>query len=485
MRVATSTGLGAFLLTASSIVNAIELDINSTDSILRASSTIVQNILQIYNNGSDTGPPIPGLLPDPYYWWEAGYMFDSLINYWSLSGNDSIVQTIQEGMLFQTGPDNDYLPPNQTRNLGNDDQALWALASMTAAEKGFPLPSGSNVTWIQLAENVFNEHVARWDDDTCNGGLRWQLFTFNNGYNYKNSISQGTFAYLGARLARYTGNSTYSDWAQKAVDWTRNVKLLTSDGAIYDGTDATLNCSELNHIQWTINAGLFMNTASYLVNISQSSAWNDLLWPVFLESTKIFTDAGASANSQGRSIITEVACTMEDNCNVDQKAYKATLARALNIFQSQTASSPSTFNGTSSSDAYSRAAAILRASAEGAAAQCSGGDDGTTCGFDWSSSTWDGTSGMGQELNALEVLLANLPAKALNTANDTSIAGSGGSGSNSTSTEESGGSNSTGTSTGSAESASSSTSGAAGLWSSSAFVALFSAIAISVLRLSL
>ncbi|KAK4503946.1 hypothetical protein PRZ48_004861 [Zasmidium cellare] len=481
MRATTSTGLGALLLTTAGIANAIDLDVNSTDSILSASKTVVDNILKIYNNGS--GPSIPGLLPDPYYWWEAGYMFDSLINYWSLSGDDSVVQPIQDGMIFQIGPDDNYMPLNQSKNLGNDDQAFWALAAMTAAEKGFPLPSGTNVTWIQLAENVFDTQVGRWSEDSCNGGLRWQIFTFNNGYNYKNSISQGSFAYLAARLARFTGNSTYSDWAQKAVDWTRNVGLLTSDGAIYDGTETTDNCSEINHVQWTLNAGLFLNTGSYLVNTSESSAWNDLIWPVFLESTQVFTDAGASANSQGRSIITEIACAARNTCNVDQKAYKASLARAFNIFQSQTASSVSTFNGTSSADAYSRAAAILRTSAQGAAAQCSGGDDGTTCGFDWSSSEWDGTSGIGQDLDALEVFLANLPAKALKTANDTSATG--GSGSNGTSTEEDGGGNGTSTRTGTVESASSSTSGAAGLWSTSAFVALFSAIAISVLRLSM
>lgn len=254
----------AALFLSAGIANAISLDVNSTDSILSASKTIVGNILKIYNG--DSGPAIPGILPKPYYWWEAGYMFDSLINYWSLSSDDSVVKTIQDGMLWQIGPDDNYMPPNQSKSLGNDDMAFWALAAVTAAEKGFPLPNGTNVTWFELADNAFNSIAARWNNDTCNGGLRWQIFPFNNGYNYKNSMSQGTFAYLAARLAKYTGNDTYSDWAQRAVDWTRDIGLISDAGSIYDGTDATMNCTVINHLQWTLNAGLFLNTGAYMVN---------------------------------------------------------------------------------------------------------------------------------------------------------------------------------------------------------------------------
>ena len=50
----------------------------------------------------------------------------------------------------------------------------------------------------------------------------------------------------------------------------------------------------------------------------------------------------------------------------------------------------------------------LKASGLGAAEQCSGGSDGTTCGYDWSSTTWDGSSGVGQQMSALAAINANL-----------------------------------------------------------------------------
>lgn len=102
--------------------------------------------------------------------------------------------------------------PNQQFDEGNDDQAFWGFACMSAAEKNYPAPSGE-YSWIQLTENLWNTQVYRWDTSSCGGGLRWQIFPSNKGYDYKNSISNGAFFQLSARLARFTGNQTYLDWA--------------------------------------------------------------------------------------------------------------------------------------------------------------------------------------------------------------------------------------------------------------------------------
>src|SRR5579862_4316870 len=94
---------------------------------------------------------------------------------------------------------------------------------MTAAERGFPNPPGSSPQWLALAQGVFNSQALRWDTQTCGGGLRWQIFPFNNGYDYKNSISNGCLFHLASRLARYTGNSTYMTYAQRSYDWMTSI----------------------------------------------------------------------------------------------------------------------------------------------------------------------------------------------------------------------------------------------------------------------
>lgn len=51
-----------------------------TASIKSAASTIAYGMMKYYT-GNNTGD-VPGNLPDPYYWWEAGGMFGTLVEYW-------------------------------------------------------------------------------------------------------------------------------------------------------------------------------------------------------------------------------------------------------------------------------------------------------------------------------------------------------------------------------------------------------------------
>ena len=149
---------------------------------------------------------------------------------------------------------------------GNDDQAFWAFAVMSAVELNFPDPPAGKPSWLSLAQAVFNEQASRWDTTACGGGLRWQIFTWNNGYEYKNSISNGGFFQLAARLARYTGNQTYADWANKSYDWIIGTPLFTSDYHVYDGADMSNNCSVAGQIQWTYNIGTFLMGAANMWN---------------------------------------------------------------------------------------------------------------------------------------------------------------------------------------------------------------------------
>lgn len=107
---------------------------------------------------------------------------------------------VTKGLQFQIGPDNDYMPPNQTKDEGNDDQMFWGATCMTAAEYKFPNPPSDEPQWLALAQGVWNSQQLRWNAATCGGGLNWQIFRFNNGYDYKNSPSNAGFLNLGARL---------------------------------------------------------------------------------------------------------------------------------------------------------------------------------------------------------------------------------------------------------------------------------------------
>ena len=215
-------------------------------------------------------------------------MLGTLVEYWYLTGDDTYNKEVTQGLQFQVGPNNgrltaacdqrpdsktltnhlsDYMPPNQTKDEGNDDQAFWAFSAMTAAELNFPNPPDSQPSWLSLAQAVFNLQANRWDDAACGGGLRWQIFPLNAGYDYKNTISTGGFFQLSARLARYTGNATYAQWAEKSFDWLMQSPLISKTGwQVFDGTARGNNCTDADHTYWTYNVGTLLSGASFMYN---------------------------------------------------------------------------------------------------------------------------------------------------------------------------------------------------------------------------
>ncbi|KAG9541235.1 mannan endo-1,6-alpha-mannosidase DCW1 precursor, partial [Aureobasidium melanogenum] len=391
MRTTSLISLGLSIASLALPSQAIELDLSNEASIKSAASTVAYGMMKYYH-GNETGQTI-GLLPWPYYWWHAGAMFGSMVDYWYYTGDTSYNEATTNAMVFQAGPTADYMPENQTKSEGNDDQAFWGMAAMSAAEVNFPNPPKGQPQWLALAQATFNSQALRWDTKTCDGGLRWQIFTFNNGFNYKNSISNGGLFNLGARLAMYTGNTTYSDWAVKVWDWMEGSGLMTDDYYVYDGADTTTNCTDPSKIQWTYNAGIYLLGAATMWNITGEQLWRDRTMGLWNATHVFFTDD---------KVMYEVACEPGGNCNVDQHTFKAYLARWM---------AASTKVAPFLSDLV---APYLAASALAAAASCSGGTDGVTCGTKWFSNTsnptvtWDNTWGVGQQLCALEVIQSNL-----------------------------------------------------------------------------
>lgn len=174
------------------------------------------DLLDVFYEGNQSGK-IPGILPGPppdgdYYWWQGGAMWGTLIDYWHYTGDESYVNTTKEALMFQTGPNNNYMDPNWTASLGNDDQAFWGMSAILAAETVFPDPPADNEKqWLSLAQAVFNTqaHPDR-HDGTCGGGLRWQIPPHNNGYNYKNSESLSIYVYCPSNIVFFKRLSPYS-----------------------------------------------------------------------------------------------------------------------------------------------------------------------------------------------------------------------------------------------------------------------------------
>ncbi|KAG9528260.1 mannan endo-1,6-alpha-mannosidase, partial [Aureobasidium melanogenum] len=370
-----------------SLANAVTLDITNADSI-RNASAIVANGLMAWYKGNDTGGT-PGILPGPYYWWEAGGMFGHMIDYWYYTGDDYYNSIVSQAIQFQVGTGDDFLPTNQTKDEGNDDQVFWAFTAMDAAELNFPEPTDPNApSWLSLAQAVFNEMAGRWDTSTCDGGLRWQIYTFNAGYDYKNSISNLGLFQLAARLARYTNNATYVDWAEKTWQWYTGVSLWDGETyQVFDGTTTESNCSSVDHFQWTYNYAAAIGGAAYMYNHTSDQNWLDIVEGLLNTTWSTFFPA-----SMGNKIMVEITCQPLGNCDTDQLSFRSYLARTLAVTTQLIPSLHDTIYP------------YLRASAQGAAGQCDGGNTGFICGQEWNTTVWDGTYGVGQEMSALAVI---------------------------------------------------------------------------------
>ncbi|MCJ1440768.1 MAG: hydrolase 76 protein [Stictis urceolatum] len=323
---------------------------------------------------------------------------------------------ITEGIQAQVGEEKNFEPKAQIQDLGNDDQAFWAFTVMDAAELGFPDPPKDQPSWLGLAQAVFNRQTEKWDPTQCKGGMRWQKFPFNPGWDYKNLPSNGGYFHLAARLARYTGNNTYVDYANRMWDWIENGPMWQNktDGLyLYDGIHVE-NCDKHDPGEWTYNVGQLLSGASYLYDYSSDNStkqlWHDRI-DVLMKNTDrwFYKTAGTNdANKPppgGGQIMAEAACefVQPQKCNQDQPSFKGFTTR---WFAMTSVLAPWT-NAT----IYPR----MLATAQAVATQCVGTADnqipGTSCGRRWYQTRWDGYSGVGEQMSAASafqnLLIAN------------------------------------------------------------------------------
>ncbi|KAH5025172.1 hypothetical protein HBI25_075620 [Parastagonospora nodorum] len=394
---------GAALLVLASTARAVDLDPESEESILAASKQYAAGLMALYQGGAEgTAIENVGIWPQPHYWWEGGAAWGGMIEYSMFTGDDSFTKTLQQALTANYGPANNFILDYRRSQTGNDDQAFWALAVMSALEYQFPDAENAPADYLDVAVNSFNNIMSRWDETSCSGGLKWQIYPENSyGYNYKNSISNGCAFALGARLARYTGNQSYADTATKVYDWSKKVGLVTDKFEVYDGAGDKENCAEktIDKTQWTYNNAMYLHGSAFMFDFTKGdSTWKDRVSGFMSRAEELFFKPYDNATD----IMFEAACETGEtgrHCNLDQQSFKAYLSR----FMAKTAiMAPFT------KDTITK---YLKASAVGAAKSCSGGADGKTCGSKWYTGAWDGKSGVGQQLSALEVTQALLMLK--------------------------------------------------------------------------
>jgi mannan endo-1,6-alpha-mannosidase len=349
--------------------------------------TIANPMMKFYEQNQTEG--IPGKLTDT--WYIAGSMMMTWIQYWHSSGESKYNDEVQYDLMFQAGENYDYFSANYSQWLGNDDQMFWGLAAITASETGFPEVSGKP-TWTSLARAVFQMQVDRWDTKACGGGLTWQIWPYQAGYTMKNAISNGGLFELSARLARFTKNETYAEWATKIWDWSASTPLLnTKTWYIADSTSNENNCKDAGQLQWTYNYGTYLAGAAFMYNYTNG---NDQ----WLERVNGLLDSTISKfypKKFGGNVMSEVSCEGPMTCDRNQLGFKG----YLSMWMAMTAILvPSTAE---------KITPLLMGNSEHLSKQCSGESD-NLCGVRWYQDTWDGIQGLEVQMAALGGITANM-----------------------------------------------------------------------------
>jgi len=97
------------------------------------------------------------------------------------------------------------------------------------------------------------------------------------------------------------------------------------------------------------------------------------------------------------NVMFEVACESNGKCDVDQRSFKAYLARWMG------------YTAKVAPWTYDLIMPKLKASAQAAAKQCNAGTDQQTCGLKWTNNgVNDGSFGVGEQMAAMEVMQALL-----------------------------------------------------------------------------
>lgn len=398
-----TSALAALSLLSSNIVlpnvQALQLIATDENSIKDVASKVAKQLVAQYATIDDKGIHVlggyPGILYEPYYWWQAGAMFGTILDYWHYTGDDQYNEMVREGLIHNFGEHLDLMPSNQSKNEGNDDQVFWAFSMMSAAEYKLPDPPSDQPGWLAMTQSVFNQFVNRYNkevaDGTCGGGMRWQIYQWLNGWDYKNTASNGGLFHLGARLAMYTGNETYARWAEKAFDWMSQSPILPGDGQVYDGTSIKTDppCKDADKTPWTYNYGIMIAGAAYMYNFTNG----DQKWKTELD--KFIDKTGIFFPEDKGGVMVEI-CEAKQLCDADQESFKAYLARWLGITVQM---APYTTD---------KIMPILQKSAVAAAQTCEGPSQHNggphQCGMKWWNQGFDGIGGVGPQMTALNVI---------------------------------------------------------------------------------
>lgn len=80
------------------------------------------------------------------------------------------------------------------------------------------------------------------------------------------AVANACYFNIGARLYRYTDNSTYGELAEKTWDLVWRLGYISKDYDVYDGAHLP-DCTGINKAQFSYNAAMLLQGCAYMYNV--------------------------------------------------------------------------------------------------------------------------------------------------------------------------------------------------------------------------
>ncbi|PLB55690.1 hypothetical protein P170DRAFT_344344 [Aspergillus steynii IBT 23096] len=390
--------LAIWVLAVTTTVSALELDIHDYGSVAIAAATTVRNMFS--NSTSLDGSINPMNVGDE--WKEIddertlssdeGEAYITLIRYWNATGDVLYNDLITKRMDSKRGVENDYRP---RKSNGTCRQAVWGLAAMTAAETNFP-QGKSMPSWLFLAKRVFSTLSYMYDKSFCDGGI----VCSSEAPNEKDALANGMFFQLAARLAYATTDDyerkIYTGAAVMAWEWGVKTQMLDENKwsvamSVKNTTEGGSTCAPSTRSEWSYMYGLYLSGAAYLLKLNEGLSWEERV-PNLLYSVlnKFFIDDVMRELGPRGDLGTNETIVPEMQSQIGMLA--SSLATVANLIP----------------ETAEYIAPSLRITATAAAKQCSGSENGTVCGSEWTSPIYDQNPSLGNSMSAVNVFTSVL-----------------------------------------------------------------------------
>ncbi len=361
-----------------------------------------------YYHGNQTGQ-IPVSCPAPHpaattTGGRGGALWGTLVDYWHYTNDTTYNDVVQQALIFQS--DNSYMPGNWSLSMGNDDQGFWACLPCwppRPPSRTRPRANHSGWPWHRPSSTHRRLPTATMEPAAaaCGGrSSRPTTATATRTASPTASSSTSARASLGIRGTTRTRPKATQTW-----DWLNQVGFMNSEYDIFDGANVDTNCTDLHKEQFTYNAAIYLQGAAFMYDYvscpattiaastlaltgeqtNGSAIWKQRVTGLLNRTLEVFFTNGVPV---------EISCELADHvqCKTDMFSFKGFLLRWM---ASTAQLAPFT---------HSIIMPVLKSSAAAAIKSC----NGNVCGFRWTTGSYDGSTGAGQQMNVVAALSALL-----------------------------------------------------------------------------